>query len=820
MTTFLQDIRYGARLFTKNPLITVLAILALAISIGANSAVFSVINSVLLRPLPYPEVNRLMMVWGSNRKVQLGSDQLPISAGDFRDIRRESRAFDQVAAMRTWPFTVAGPGFTPELVWGVRVSQNLFSTMGINPTLGRVFTPEEDQPASAGRVAVISHSFWKGRFGSNPKIIGQTLLVDSKPTQIVGVLPEGFSFPQERGMPDFLRFPDHTEMWLPLNIPATDLSDRDTRNLALVARLKPGFTAEQGQSDLSSLSASLQKYEADKDWGLFAVPLQQQVVQNSRPALLILSAAVAFVLLIACANVANLLLVRAANRRREIAIRVSFGAARSRIVRQLLTESILMALCGGAIGLFLGYLGLEAFARTMPGSLAGGQALNMDVRVLLFTFVISVSTGVLFGLAPALQMTKRDMNDVLKESGRSSISAASGNRIRAILVVCEIGIAFVLLAGTGLLLKSLIRLQQVDPGFKTENVVKADIMLPFIPPSPYADNPERMASFTDQVVQRISSLPGVKAAAITTALPLSGTVDSTTFNVDGMQTTPGQELSAQYSSITPGIFTTLSIPLIQGRTFTAQDTRSSMPVVIINARLAKLVFPNQDPIGRQMEVGFAGPGKRQIVGIVGDVRQSALGSDPSPAIYLPFAQSPSPFMSLIVRSSQAHSSMTNALESATASVDPSIPVSKVAEMDKLVSQSLAQRRFTIMLMGAFAAVALLLVLVGIYGVLSYSVAQRTQEFGIRMALGAQKNDVLWHVVRYGMKLAGTGMAAGLICSIVATRLMASLLYGVNSWDPITLVSLILTLSVFALAACLVPALRAVKVDPLVCLRYE
>ena len=818
MNGLLQDIRYGIRMWIKNPVFTAVAIFTLALGIGANSAIFSVINAILFRELPYEKPEQLVLLWGDNPRAQLASRQLPTSAANFLSWREQSQSFTELAAFRAWPFIVTG-GDNPERIWGARVSGNLFQLLGVKPVLGRNFLPEEDA-AGGAPVVIISHNLWQRRFGSDSSVIGKNLQVDGKSYMITGVTLPQFGFPQTTGMPALFRFPEHTDLWMPLALTDEEKANRNTHNLAVIGRLKPSMTVEQTQAEMSNIASRLaQQFESNKDLNISVSSLHEQMVKQSRPTLYVLLAAVGFVLLIACANVANLLLGRAAARQREVAVRIALGARRSRLIRQLLTESLMLSVTGGLLGLLIGVAGYSVLVAVSPPGLFYTKNIGLDLRVLGFTLLLSILTGIIFGLVPALQTSKTDLHEVLKENGRGNIGSRARNRFRSLLVVSEVALALMLLIGAGLLINSFLRLQKTKLGFNPQNVLTMEIMLPFLPPSPYAGDAQRMSGFFTSALERIAALPGVTAAGAVTSLPLSGGVQSAKFIARELPPpASGQEPSAQYAVITPDYFRTIEAPLLRGRVFDNQDTATSAPVIIINEACARMLWPNEEAVGKHLSIGFEGSVTREIVGVVGDTKQSDIDIDAKPAMYLPHLQSPTPLMTILVRTISDPTNLNAAVRSQISSVDKDVPVSNMMTMDKVVSTSLAPRNFNMVLLSIFAVVALVLAVIGIYGVLSYSVTQRTHELGLRMALGAQQNDVLKLVLNQGLKLILLGVVTGLIGAFALMRLMSSLLFGVASSDPVTFGLIAGLLSVVALIACYFPARRATKVDPIIALR--
>ena len=795
----------------KKPGFTLIAILALALGIGANTAIFSVVNTVLLRPLPYREPERLVMVWEHNRPA--GRNQNVINPGNFLDWQAQNSVFDQMAAFYDDQFNLTGNA-NPEEVPAQIVNVNLFSLLGVQPELGRTFTAEEGQ-AGRDTVAVLSHRLWQRRFGGTADVIGKTIMLNGQGYTVVGVMPPDFRF----YVKEATRINKPSEIWLPLAFtPGANL--HKGRYMSAIARLKPGVTLEQAQVQMNTIAARLeQQYpETNTGWGVNLVPLHRQITGKIRTALMVLLGAVGFVLLIACANVANLLLARAASRHREIAIRTALGASRGRVIRQLLTESVMLAAVGGALGLLLAVWGVDLLLALAPRDLIGLEGIGVDYRVLWFTLGVSLLTGIIFGLVPAIESSRLNLNEGLKEGGRGAVGDGRSNRLRSLFVVAEIALALILLIGSGLMIKSFLRLQDVDPGFRADNLLTVKVLLP----ETKYDKPEKLTAFFRQALEGIRRLPGVKDASAASYLPFTGLAAATDFTIEGQPAPPtGQGYGVDVRVIDPAFFQTMGIPLLKGRTFTEREATEQSNVVIINERLARQYFAGEDPIGKRLVIDMTDPlVPTEIVGVVGDVKHEGLDSDIRALAYWPHPQLPYPFMNLVIRTGSDPSNLVAAVEREVQAIDKDQPITDVRTMEQLLSESVSRMRFSAFLLSIFAALALVLASVGIYGVMAYVVTQRTHEIGIRMALGARASDVLKMVVGQGMILALIGVGIGLVASLALTRVISSLLYGVSATDPLTFGSIALLLTVVALLACYIPARKAAKVDPMVALRYE
>jgi len=794
----------------KNRGFTVVAVLALALGIGANTAIFSVVNTVLLRPLPFAQPDQLVMLWGAEEGA--GEGQRHVSSyPDFRDLRDQTGSLAYAAAYGRNGATLAGGGDEPELISGAVVAADLFPLLGVGPALGRVFTREEDQP-DGPRVIVLGHGLWQRRFGSDPKIIGRELQISGRSTTVIGVMPAEFKFPTEAERIDY---------WMPLASDATAaarINERGSHFLRVVARLRPGVTLEGAQAELATIASRLeQQYpETNTGLGVRLVSLHEDLVGRVRPALLVLLGAVGCVLLIACANVANLLLARAASRAREMAIRTALGASRWRVIRQLLTESLLLSLVGGGVGLLLALWGIDLLVGVSPADIPRARDIGLDGRVLGFTVMVSVLTGVFFGLAPALQASKTNLNESLKEGSRGSTEGLRSNRVRSLLIVSEVALSLVLLVGAGLLIKSFLRLQGVNPGFESENVLTVNLSLPRLK---YPE-PERQKIFFREALARFKSVPGVESVGAVNILPLSGNDRSNTFTIAGQpKPVPGQEPDAASRVISPDYFSALGIPLRRGRAFTERDTETAPLVLVVNETFARRFFPGAEPLGQRIVLDD--DKMREIVGVVGDVRHEGLDAPAEPEYYMPYLQTPERSMTFVARTSLNNpTALGGALRDVLKGMDKDLYIPGTKTMDELRAASVAERRFSTLLLAVFAGVALLLAVVGIYGVTAYSVTRRTHEIGLRIALGAQAADVLKLVVGQGMFLALVGVAVGLAASFALTRVMANLLYEVSATDPLIFAGIALLLTAIAFIACYLPARRATKVDPMIALRYE
>ncbi len=808
MATLLQDLRYAIRLLGKSPGFTAIAILTLALGIGANTAIFTVVNAVLLRPLGFRDPSRVVLVAEKSAYPTVST-----SYQNYVDWRDQSHSFESMEATRGTTITLTGSG-EPERLNARMATAPLFSLLGVNAILGRTFLSEEDR-AGGAPVVVLGYGLWQRRFGGARDILGRSITLDSQPYTIVGVLPSGFELLQP------------ADIFLPFTPWAKTLPDDRNWHPGIfpIARLKAGISREQARTEMVGITKRLEEQSPIYNPGTSAdvVDLQEQLVKGVRPALLLLLGAVAAVLLIACVNVANLLLARAASRGREVAIRTSMGASRWRVTRQLITESVLLSLGGGVLGLLFAWASLGPLLKLSATSLPAVFAVSLDRWVLFFTLAVSLVTGLLFGIAPALRTAKLDLRETLNESSRGSTAGPGHHRIRGALVAGEIAMAMLLLVGAGLLLRSFSRLQDIPPGFQADHLLVADLPLSL---RAYA-KPEQRFQFFDRIVERVKSLPGVRSAGAASFLPVSGGGGLLHFNIYGRPPkSPHDYIATGYRTTTPNYFETLGMPLAEGRFFTAADTEKAPAVVVINATMAKTYFPGENPLGKRLQVGATPESDvpwMEVVGVVGDVRQG-LDLDPKAEMYLPYRQAdqvlPVFQLSIVLRTATDPLLQASALRSALAEIDPNQPLVRVRTMEENMAATVAQPRFRTWLIGIFAGLALILAGVGVYGVMSYTVTQRTSEIGIRVTLGAQPEDVFRIVVGEGLRLAVTGVGAGILGALALTRLLRSFLYGVSAYDPLTFVGVALILTLVAVAASFFPARRATLVDPMVALRYE
>lgn len=805
----LKDIRYGVRSLLKRPGLTAVALITLALGIGVNTAIFSAVDSVLLRPLPFKEPERVMAVW--EHTPHLGIARNEFAPANYFDLRSQNKVFADVGAFGQLSVNLTGEG-EPEQLEGQLVTANVFQLLGVAPALGRTFASDEDQ-LGREHVAVLSDALWRRRFNGDPGVINRNVTLNGESFTVVGVMPPAFFFPERE-----------VELWTPWAMEPGQAEGRGDHYFRLVARLQPGVTREQANVEAESIAARLagEYPKTNEGLGFLVNSFHHDYVGDLRRPMLILFAAVGFVLLIACANVANLLLAQATTRRREIAIRMALGARRWAIARQLLIESLLLASAGGLLGVLAAIWGVEALAKLLPESLSKLQAISVDSRVFLFTIAVTLLTAIAFGVVPALHAARANPGEALGETGRDLSGGVSGRYLRRVLVIAEVALAVVLLAGAGLLIRSFNRLRQVDLGFKPDNLLTMRMVLPL----PKYQKPESRRAFYDELLRRINEIPGVESAGINTRLPLSTSGMKFSFSVEGRTMPSDSNLPfAVYRVINPDYFRAMGIPLQRGRAFDTRDTADSTPALIVNRRLAEQFWPGEDPTGKRLKIGPADSPNpwATVVGVVGDVRQTGLYGDQMAELYAPYAQERRSWMSprdLVVRTRGDAASLAGAVREAVWAVDKDQPVSNVKTMDQVLAAVVSRERFQMLLLSLFATLALVLACVGLYGVISYAVAQRTHEIGVRMALGAQSRDVLRLVIRQGMILTFAGLLLGMAGGLMVTRVMTDLLFGVTATDAVTFISVGGLLLVVAFLACYIPARRATKVDPLIALRYE
>jgi predicted permease len=804
------DLTFALRTLRKNPGFTLVVLLTLALAIGANAAIFSVVNAVVLRPLPYREANRLVAVWGNLRRP--GVEEIPASAGEYVDFRDRNHTLDAVAAYDTLGFNLTG-GSEPERVEGAVVTASLFTLLGASADIGRTFTAAEEQPGRE-RVAIVSHALWSRRFGADRAIVGRLVSIDGRQVEIVGVMPPAFHFPD-----------DTTELWKPILLDADAVSEnqRGSHGFTLLARLKRGVTVDQARADLDAVGATFNARFPGNYRNGFSTSLrmlQDEIVGDTGRALFVLLGAVGLVLLIACANVANLLLARAWSRRQEIALRTALGASRGRLIRQLLTESVLVAAGGGALGLLFAFWGLDALVASAPEGVPRLHEVGIDTRVVAFTAIVSMATGLLFGLAPAVRATRPALNESLKEGGHGSAQVHRGSG--RLLVAGEVALSLVLLVASGLLIRSFARLQEVRPGFEPAHLLTFRLSLPA---SRYTTF-QKGDAFFDEFFARVRSNPDVRGVAATNALPFSGQGGSRSFRIEGRPPPrPNESMEEQLRIVTDGYFSVLNIPVVSGREFDGHDTLGSRRVAVVNEAFARKLFPDENAVGRRISFSSDGSVWYEIVGIVGDVKHRGLDADDRPELYVPYRQ---PLFDswtvrplyVVVRTGGEPIAAAAMVRREIGRVDRDQPVSDVRAMDDRINTSLAGRRFNTVLLGLFAALALTLAAIGISGVVAWSVTERTHEIGVRVALGAQRRDVVAMLMRQGLTMIAIGTAVGVAGALALTRLMKGLLFGVGATDPATFVAIPILLAAVSLAACYIPARRATRVDPMRALRSE
>jgi putative ABC transport system permease protein len=807
MNDFLADLRFGARALRKSPGFTAVALVTIALGVGANTAIFSVVDAILFKPLPFPEPERLVAVFQT--LPTRGVAQNGVSYPNYADWASRARSFEDIAAIRMHDYTLTGGG-DPSLVAAGTVTSNLFRMLRVRPLLGRGLAESDDAPG-APSVAVLGERLWRSRYGADPSIVGKSITLDDLPCTVVGVVSASFKTPPEN---------PPEELWLPLSHDPVfgDLKQRRGGHyLRTIARLKKGVSIGQAEAELATIQGALDREypKENEGWGVRLVPLAGSLVGGVRTGLLVLFGAVALVFLIACANVANLLLARASARAQEVAIRTALGAGRGRLVRQLLTESLVLGVAGGAFGVGLAFAGLKALKAWLPADLPRASEIRLDAPVLLFALGASLLAAVVFGLVPALQASSTNLSDTLKEGSLGAGESGARKRLRGLLVVGETGLSFVLLIGAGLLGRSLLRLQQVPLGFDPERVLTSGISLPR---AQYA-KPERWISFYGRLVERLKTKPDVEGVTAVLPLPLSGGGLNFAFTIEGRSSEKsGSDLSANYTAATPDYFRVLGLSLLRGRLLTPADTAAAARVCLISSAFAKRFFPAEDPIGKRLVFGFSAPVAREIVGIVADVQRDGLATPSKPEMYVPFEQEPWWAAYIAIRTRGEPGPVAAALRDEVRALDPSLPLADIAPMTQIVYDSVAQPRFRTSLLGLFGALALFLAVIGIYGVISYDVGRRSREIGIRLALGASKGDLLRLVFRHGLALTGVGLAAGLAGAVMLTRQMASLLFELSPMDPATYAGVALLLLLAGALACWIPARRALRVNPNLVLR--
>jgi putative ABC transport system permease protein len=812
MDNLIRDVRFALRTMARKPGFTAIAIIIMALGIGANTAIFSLVRAVLLRPLPFADPDRLVMVWEDASKY--GFPKNTPAPGNYADWKARNDVFDAMAAFRFRDFNLTGDGH-PEKIYAYAVTADFFPILGVDPVLGRVFTPEEDRP-EAGNVAVISYPLWQSRYGGDPGIVGRDILLSDEKYTVVGVMPRGFQLLDFMGM--------EIRLWVPARFTQRTLTNRGSHYLQVVARMKPGVTLDQANNNIKTISAQIARDNPDQggDLAAFVVSLRDELTGESRRPLIVLLIAVAFVLLIASANLANLLLSRALSRSKEVAVRTALGATRGRLVRQLLTESVLLSFAGGIAGVAVAFWSFEFLRHLVPPGLSLFVDLRIDTLVLVFTLALAVITGMVFGLAPALQSLKVDLNETLKQGGGRTNLSAGHRRLQNAMVVGEVALAMVLLVGAGLLIKTFARLSDQYASLRAESVLAVRTQLP----DKRYEQPARRFAFYKQVLEHVKALPGVVSAGYTTSVPLDWKGGTNGISIEGRPVERGVNYDANHRQISTDYFTTIGIALKRGRLFNEGDHEQSLPVAIVNETMAREFWPGEEVLGKRFKTSEPNSSDPwiTIVGVVADLKQMGAEAPAKPEMYFPFQQvADQPWYAprdLVIHTSVAPTSLAQAVTATIHEIDPDQPVSDIRTMKDVLGQEFGQRETGTTLLGVFAALALLLSAIGLYGVLSYFVSQRIPEFGVRMALGAQSRDILWLVLKRGMGLAMLGLAIGLAASFALTRLMQSLLFEVSASDPMVFAMIALLLAAVAFAACVIPARRAMKIDPMVALRYE
>lgn len=817
----LQDLKYGLRILVKSPGFTVVAVLTLALGIGASTAVFSIVNAVLLKPLPYPHAEQIVFPWRQAPPgINLGYNEIPWGLPEAQLLRQDSKTFHDLGAFKSDSFILTGVG-EPVRLDGLLASAGFFPTLGVQPALGRAYSVEEDQPGHEHEV-VLSDSLWRNKFDADRGILGRTIALNGEEYAVTGVMPAGFSFPRKAEMPGSFEFPREAALWVPLALPAAKAHPDDPDELAIIGRLNQGVMIEQAQTEMN-VFAKRQENANPRGKGWFnsrVTPLAKQVAGDTQRPLLLLLAAIGVVLLIACANVANLLLLRSVGRQKEFTLRAALGAGRTRLVRQVLTESVVLSFVGGALGILLGQAGIHFVKQFGPSNLPRLHEVTLDARVFFFTLTVTLMTGILFGLVPALGAAGENLVESLKEGGARSGGHHAGARILNALLVSEVALALVLLIAASLLVRTFVHMLRVDPGFNPTRVLTFEISLPG---AKYVDN-DHIVTLYHNALDRLRNLPGVESAGLVRTVPMGGAADSSGIRIPGHPSSSEKDPRyAEYTIVSPGYFAAVGTPLLRGRDFLEGDAADSVPVTVISNAMAKKYWPGEDPIGKQVGPGSVRYPLSTIVGVAADVKHLSVREDPGPEMYVLYNQKPWPSlltMQVALRTKADPSAVTASARNAISSIDPDLPIAKVATLEMLLDASMTQSRFTMLLLGAFGILALVLASVGIYGVISYAVAQRTREFGIRMALGAQPVNVFGMILGQCLRVAGVGISLGLVGAVVISQVMTSLLFDVQPTDPLTFVGVPLLLIGVALTACYMPARRAMRVDPMVALRYE
>jgi predicted permease len=816
----LQDVRYSLRLLCKNPSFSIIAALTLALGIGPTTAIFSLVDTILLKPLPYPNAGRVAMLWRSAPLPLLaGNDNLPWDSQDFRLLTERSNVFQNLGAFRKDSFNLTGVR-DPELLEGVRASAGFFPALGAPPILGRTFTAQDDQPGH-DHVVVLSNRLWKSRFGGDARVVGSNIELNGYRYRVIGIMPANFTFPRTEGMPRLLDLPKETQLWVPL---ALTPGPRGSAELAVIAEPRPGMSPAQVRRDMDTFDRGLAtQVVRDKAWFSRIVPLAQQTVTGTRRPLLLLLGAVLVVLLIACSNVAGLMLNRSLERRRDFTLRAALGASQGRLIRQLMTESMLLALAGGLVGILLGELGLSLVKHFGPSTIPHLRDARLDLRVIVFAFATTLVTGILFGLAPAFGATRMNTVDALKGGGQRSGRSVAAPGIRNALLIAQVALGLLLIIASGLLLESFHNMVHADPGFDATHVVAFDLPLP----QPKYNNTGQIAQLFNQVLRRLQSVPEVESAGFSSVLPMGGEPDQAMIRILEQPDVNGNgRLVANYSFVSPGYFRTVGAPLLHGRDISDRDTPATEPVAIINSAMAKKYWPGENPIGKQIGVPLPGIPLRTIVGVVGDIKQVSLREEPAPKVFVPYTQDenlvefPMQSMEYAVRTRGDSSSIAENVRAAVHAADAGLPIARYSKLEALVDASTVTDRFLVLLLTAFGVLALLLASIGMYGVISYSVMHRTPEIGVRIALGAGRSQILIFILGQGIRIVCSGIALGLIVAFATTRLMTRFLYGVQPVDPITFAAVSFLQVAVVLLACYVPARKAMKVDPVIALRYE